>query len=213
MKISRYLENCAGFTFIELLVVFVIIGVMASIAIPHYAEYRGKALEAQCKSNRYHIEMEEMAYFAEHGTPSLKINDKYSCPSGGTYVWLVMDPKDRDYPKIGCSIHFIGTTKETTTTTDETPAPTETPVDVTPVTPVTPVVETPVPITPAPVVETPAEKPSPEALTDSLTEYLGTLSIPKNTAKQLLSVLDSAKASIANGDNKQAINSYRYFYK
>lgn len=107
MKGSRSSLNYrAGFTLIELLMVFIIIGALASIAIPHYANYGKKALEAQCKANRYHIEMEEHAYFVEHDKPNLKIDNKYSCPSGGIYVWLVMDPEDPRYPQIGCSQHF-----------------------------------------------------------------------------------------------------------
>ena len=110
MKISGY-SGCSGFTLIEMLMVFVIIGALASIAIPHYVKFRESAQEAQCLSNRYHIELEEAAYYAANGKTSLTIDDKYKCPDGGTYVWLVMDPEDHDYPKIGCSIHFIGTVK------------------------------------------------------------------------------------------------------
>jgi len=110
MKISVY-SNHAGFTLIEILMVFIILSALASIAIPHYVNYRESALETQCLSNRYHIEMEEAAYYAENGKPNLKIDDRYKCPSGGTYAWLVMDPKDPDYPRIGCSIHFAGLSK------------------------------------------------------------------------------------------------------
>jgi len=111
MKMSGY-SNHAGFTLIEILTVFVVLSALAAIAIPHYANYRENALEAQCLSNRYHIEMEEAVYFAENQKVNLKIDEKYKCPSGGTYVWLVMDPKDPGYPNIGCSIHFMGNVKK-----------------------------------------------------------------------------------------------------
>ncbi len=167
MKILRCLNNNAGFALIELLMVFVIIGALASIAIPHYADYREKALEAQCKANRYHIEMEEMAYFAEHGKPSLKIDDKYSCPRGGTYVWLVMDPEDPDYPQIGCSIHFTGSAPETAAPKEEAPATPSPPVDETPPEP-TPPAEEPIPAPAPPVDETPpAPAPPAEKITPS----------------------------------------------
>jgi len=120
MKISRYCcVNSSGFALLELLMVFVIIGALASIAIPHYDEYREDALAAQCQANRYHIEMEELAYFAENGEPRLTIDDKYTCPSGGTYAWLVMDPEDPRYPQIGCSVHFTGSASATTPETED----------------------------------------------------------------------------------------------
>lgn len=118
---SRYcLNERAGFTLIEMLMVFVIMGSLASIAIPHYSDYTEKALAAQCQANRYHIELEEQAYFVENDKPNLEIDDKYSCPAGGTYVWLVMDPDDPRYPQIGCSKHFMGSLPETSVTTPET---------------------------------------------------------------------------------------------
>ena len=105
-------NNSGGFTIIELLTVFVIIGALASIAIPQYASYRVKAVAAHCLANRYNIEMAESAYFLDHDSPSLKIDDLYKCPSGGEYVWLISDPNDPGYPQIGCSIHFGGTEDE-----------------------------------------------------------------------------------------------------
>jgi type II secretory pathway pseudopilin PulG len=103
-----------------MLMVFVIIGSLASIAIPHYADYTEKALAAKCQANRYHLEMEEQAYFIENDKTNMEIDDKYSCPSGGTYVWLVTDPDDPNYPQIGCSEHFMGSLPETSVTTPET---------------------------------------------------------------------------------------------
>ncbi len=99
-------NNYAGFTLIELLMVFVVIGALASIAIPQYASYGVKARAAHCLANRQNIEMAETAYFLDHDSPSLKIDDLYKCPGGGEYVWLISDPNDPDYPKVGCSIHF-----------------------------------------------------------------------------------------------------------
>ena len=99
-------SNLAGFTIIELLMVFVMVGALTSIAIPQYASYSVKARAAHCLANRYHIEMDERKYFLDHDSPSLKIDDLYKCPCGGEYVWLVSDPNDPDYPKVGCSIHF-----------------------------------------------------------------------------------------------------------
>lgn len=99
-------NNFKGFTLLELMVVISIIGVLASIAIPQYLSYRGRARAVNCQANRYHIEMTERVYFVDNGVPGLKIDDLYKCPCGGEYVWLVSDPKDTAYPKVGCSIHY-----------------------------------------------------------------------------------------------------------
>jgi prepilin-type N-terminal cleavage/methylation domain-containing protein len=225
MKTLRCLNNNAGFALIELLMVFVIIGALASIAIPHYVDYRVKALEAQCKANRYHIEMEEMAYFAEHGKPSLKINDKYSCPSGGTYVWLVMYPEDPHYPQIGCSIHFTGSAPETAAPKEEAPATPAPPVDETPPAPAPPTEEpAPAPevpvITPEPTPEVPVitptppkEEVSPSQLIGDLIDYINHLDLSKSLNSSLISKLENAKTAIEKDKNNQAVTALNNFSK
>ncbi len=81
-------------------------GALASIAILNYLSHVKKARAAHCLANRYNIEMAELAYFLEHNEPNLKIDDLWSCPSDGVYVWLISDANDPSYPKVGCSIHF-----------------------------------------------------------------------------------------------------------
>jgi prepilin-type N-terminal cleavage/methylation domain-containing protein len=34
------------------------------------------------------------------------IDSSHKCPSGGTFLWLVSDPQEDDFPKVACSIHF-----------------------------------------------------------------------------------------------------------
>jgi len=111
-------RKCSGFALLELLMVFIIIGALASIAIPNYSGYKAKARSAQCEANRHNIELEEKAYFSIHDKPNLTIDNKYACLSGGIYVWLASDVEDPDYPKIGCSIHDAGLDKTS-------PVPTE----------------------------------------------------------------------------------------
>lgn len=105
MKIL-YDNNSDGFTLIEVMITIAIIGAFASIAIPYYLSYSEKARAARCQTNRYHIEMEERAYYLDHNKAGLQISDTWSCPSGGVCVWLVSDPNDPGYPKVGCSLHY-----------------------------------------------------------------------------------------------------------
>ena len=58
--------NRKGFTLIELLIVVVIIGVLASIAIPKFANTKEKAYVASMKSDLRNLVTAEESYFAEN---------------------------------------------------------------------------------------------------------------------------------------------------
>ncbi|MBN1103357.1 MAG: prepilin-type N-terminal cleavage/methylation domain-containing protein [Deltaproteobacteria bacterium] len=105
-------RDSAGFTLIEVVMVITILGALASMAIPHYAAYQEKARKARCAAHRYYIQMEEETYFLGHNSVNLKIDERWSCPSGGVYVWVVSDPKDAGYPRVICSVHGEGQAKE-----------------------------------------------------------------------------------------------------
>jgi len=59
--------NRKGFTLIELLIVVVIIGILASIAIPRFANTKDKAFVAQMKSDLRNLATYEEQYSADNG--------------------------------------------------------------------------------------------------------------------------------------------------
>ena len=59
-------KNEKGFTLIELLVVVAIIGILAAIAIPQFAEYRVRAFNARAQSDLRNTMTAEEAYFVDN---------------------------------------------------------------------------------------------------------------------------------------------------
>src|SRR4026209_2686700 len=60
--------NRKGFTMIELLIVVVIIGILAAIAIPKFAATKDKAKLASVKTDVRNIETSQEAYFSDYAT-------------------------------------------------------------------------------------------------------------------------------------------------
>lgn len=95
-----------GFTLLELVVVIALLAVLAVIATPWLAAYLEQGRKASCLSNRYHIEQDERASYLSTNTAASAPGDRYRCPSGGVYAWLIGDPTNPGYPSVGCSLHF-----------------------------------------------------------------------------------------------------------
>ena len=66
--LERYMKKHSeqGFTLIELLVVVAIVGILAAIAIPQFAEYRQRGADSAAKSDLRNLAVAQEAYFVEN---------------------------------------------------------------------------------------------------------------------------------------------------
>lgn len=72
-----------GFTLIELLIVVVIIGILASIAIPKFQSTKGKAISATLKSDLRNLVTSQEAYMYEHSQYAPNLSQlTYSASTG-----------------------------------------------------------------------------------------------------------------------------------
>ncbi len=63
----RYMaQNRSGFTLIEVLIVTMVIGLLAAIALPKFAGTREKAYDASAVADLRHLVQSSEAYFADH---------------------------------------------------------------------------------------------------------------------------------------------------
>ncbi len=63
-------RRSAGFTLVELLIVVVIIGILAAIAIPQFASTKEKAFDASAKSDLRNLMTAEESYFYDYAAYS-----------------------------------------------------------------------------------------------------------------------------------------------
>jgi type IV pilus assembly protein PilA len=75
-----------GFTLIELLIVVVIIGILASVAIPKFQNTKGKARAASLKSDLRNLATAQEAYFYQSGTYTLSLTALNFVPSPGVII-------------------------------------------------------------------------------------------------------------------------------
>ena len=80
------MQTQRGFTLIELLIVVVIIGLLASIAIPKFVSTKEKSYVAQMKSDLHNLATAQEAFFYDSAyyTPSLTALTRYRATTGVT---------------------------------------------------------------------------------------------------------------------------------
>lgn len=83
---SRSRES--GFTLIELLIVVVIIGILASIAIPKFSSTKGKAYTAMMRSDLRNLATAEESYYYTNDVYSTDLTAINFSPSPGTAVTI-----------------------------------------------------------------------------------------------------------------------------
>jgi prepilin-type N-terminal cleavage/methylation domain-containing protein len=85
-------KKSKGFTLIELLVVVAIVGILAAIAIPQFAEYRRRGFNARVEADARNAATAQEAYFVDFNTyltsgdcsalPGMSVSDGVTCTLG-----------------------------------------------------------------------------------------------------------------------------------
>lgn len=79
----------SGFTLIELLIVVVILGILASVAIPKFANTKGKAYVASMKSDLRNLATAQESYYYDHNTYTPDISLLGFSPTPGDAISIV----------------------------------------------------------------------------------------------------------------------------
>jgi prepilin-type N-terminal cleavage/methylation domain-containing protein len=81
-------KRTAGFTLIELLIVVVIIGILAAIAIPKFADTKGKTYAASMRSDLRNLAVAQESYMYDNSTYASSIGAMNVIPSNGVTITI-----------------------------------------------------------------------------------------------------------------------------
>jgi MSHA pilin protein MshA len=105
----RKLSGRAGFTLIELVMIIVVIGILAAVAVPKYANLSGDAETATCHGKQGAIHAAIAVYYARnHTLPDSLAPDMFAsgvvprCPAGGVITYTAAG--DSTYT-LTCTVH------------------------------------------------------------------------------------------------------------
>ena len=71
---APHMKKRSGFTLIEMLIVVVVIGILAAIAIPKFQNTKGKANSASLRSDLRNLATAEESYYYDNGTYTASIS-------------------------------------------------------------------------------------------------------------------------------------------
>lgn len=85
----RAKTQARGFTLVEMMIVVAIVGILASIAIPQFVGFNGRARQAEAKTNLRAWYLAQTGYFSESGRYSEQLIDSVFLPErGNRYAYL-----------------------------------------------------------------------------------------------------------------------------
>jgi type IV pilus assembly protein PilA len=93
---TKSLSKGNGFTLVEILVVFVVIGLLAAIAIPQFMIYRSEAIDAQMKSDLRNASIAVEAYYAKQSVLPASLGETagygFQSTNGVTVSFVILSP-------------------------------------------------------------------------------------------------------------------------